>query len=100
MDELTARFLPRFAALARDRLARGMTVAVGRQRDQGSQLVHDMHAMAGEAGLLGLSAVMELARGAESSARQFAGGEADGDAVALIDCLQRLETALKEATGT
>ncbi len=61
-------------------------------------VVHEMHALAGEAGLLGLEGVIEFARSAEEAARRYGGSHNDGDAVALLTSLQDLERAVTQAT--
>lgn len=99
MDQLTAKFLPRFASLARDRLLRAFQIANERHRERADAVVHDLHAIAGEAGLLGLEAVMGAARSAEDAARQFGTRGAEADAAAFVQCLQNLERAVIEAAA-
>jgi hypothetical protein len=100
MDDLTAKFLPRFVALTRDRLRRAMEAAIDKRGDRAEAAAHDLHALAGEAGLLGLEGgVIGLARAAEEAARRFVGTGAEGDAVAFADSLKRLERAVNEATA-
>jgi HPt (histidine-containing phosphotransfer) domain-containing protein len=100
MDELTAKFLPRFATLARDRLKQAREAATGRLYDKGRLIVHDLHAMAGEAGLLGLGAVVTAARSAEDAARRFGQTSSESDALKLLECLEPLERAVADATGS
>jgi HPt (histidine-containing phosphotransfer) domain-containing protein len=99
MDELVAKFLPRFAALAKDRLRVAMDAAVHGNRANADVIAHDLHSLAGEAGLLGLEGVIEAARKAEDTARRFGGSTSDEDASALVDCLKVLERAVTHAMG-
>lgn len=99
MDELVAKFLPRFAALARQRLQQAMQDARDRRRDRAPAVAHDLHALAGEAGLLGLENVIGIARSAEAAARQFGGSGTESDAIAFVSSLKNLEQAVAEATN-
>jgi hypothetical protein len=99
MDDLTAKFLPRFLALTRDRLRRAMETAIDGRSDRAEAAAHDLHALAGEAGLLGLDGVLGVARTAEEAARRFGATGAESDAVALVDSLKRLERAVNETTA-
>jgi hypothetical protein len=91
-----ARFLPRFAALARDRIARAMAVASTRDATRAPSVIGDMHSLAGEAGMLGLETVLQAAIAAESAARRFA--LEGGDAPMLDRALRDLEEAVAAAT--
>jgi HPt (histidine-containing phosphotransfer) domain-containing protein len=99
MDQLTAKFLPRFATLAQERLRRAIESAIDRRRDRAEGVAHDLHALAGEAGLLGLEGVIGVARKAEEAARRFGNTGAEGDAVSFVECLKLLERAVADATG-
>jgi hypothetical protein len=90
------RFLPRFAALARDRIARGMAVASARDLARASSVIGDMHSVAGEAGMLGLEEVLRAAIAAETAARRFAAD--GGDAPSLDSALRELQAAVAAAT--
>jgi hypothetical protein len=90
------RFLPRFAALARDRIERGMTVASTGDATNAPKVVGDMHSLAGEAGMLGLEAVLQAAIAAENAARRFATG--GGEALSLDRALRDLQAAVVAAT--
>jgi HPt (histidine-containing phosphotransfer) domain-containing protein len=98
MDEITAKFLPRFAALSRDRLTRAIEVATARRKEGAEQVARELHALAGEAGLLGLEQVTGVARRAEEAARRFAGSAGGEEADELLEWLQKLERAVTEAT--
>jgi HPt (histidine-containing phosphotransfer) domain-containing protein len=97
MDELVAKFLPRFGTLARERLRRALDSASSRRHESAPDIIHDMHALAGEAGLLGLERVTGVARTAEAAAKRYRDSRADGDAAGLVACLERLSTEVSEA---
>lgn len=99
MDDLVARFLPRFAVLARERLRHALQTATDRRPEGAAAVAHDMHALAGEAGLLGLEGVIGAARRADEAARRFGGSGTENDALVFVDCLKTLERAVAEATG-
>lgn len=97
MDELVAKFLPRFEALANERLHKALEIASKRQHERAGDIVHDLHSLAGEAGLLGLEAVTSMARGAEDSARKYRDTRAEAEAAGLVDRLEKLSAAVYEA---
>jgi hypothetical protein len=99
MDDLTAKFLPRFARLAHERLRKALESAIDRRRDRAEGVAHDLHALAGEAGLLGLEGVIGAARKAEEAARRFSNTGSEGDAVSFVECLKTLERAVADATA-
>jgi len=99
MDELVAKFMPRFVTLARGRLRDALATAVERRHDRTDVAAHDLHSLAGEAGLLGLEGVIGAARKAEDAARRFGGSASEDDAIALVECLRVLELAVTQATS-
>jgi len=66
MDDLLTRFLPRFVESARARIRHAAELFAA--RDFG-KLASEMHTLAGEASVLGLSEIGALARDAEHMAR-------------------------------
>jgi HPt (histidine-containing phosphotransfer) domain-containing protein len=81
LAELRARFMGRFLETARGRVQR-TTEAIGRADGRG--VWTEMHALAGEASLLGLPGVADLARACGAAAKRSMGG---GDpAVELASC--------------
>jgi HPt (histidine-containing phosphotransfer) domain-containing protein len=94
-DDLYARFLPPFVALARARVATAL--AAVQQRDHGATTttVRELHSLAGEAGLLGLHAVIPLARDSEQKAKRLHVSHADEDADALVAALRELNTVIE-----
>lgn len=96
VDDMQARFLPRFMALAAERLRRALEVARGRRHQESLAVAGELHAMAGEAGLLGLAPVLAAARAAEGAAKRLAASRADADAERLAEALIALEGAVAE----
>lgn len=95
MDDLLASFLPRFTELARTRLARSLEIVTARDHAGTAAIARDMHAVAGEAGLLGLSSIVPLARAGEEHAKRLRTSRADDDADALVASLTELQRAIE-----
>jgi HPt (histidine-containing phosphotransfer) domain-containing protein len=98
MDDIQAQFFPRFSKLAKERLTRGLEVTGESRHAEAAQLAREMHAIAGEAGLLGFDAVCAAARGAEDLAAKFAATRDDADRAALDTALRRVVSAIEEIT--
>ncbi len=100
MDDLRARFLPRFLSTARERLARARTSLEA--DGTGGGLAGELHALAGEASILGLSRVSELARRGENTARgrvEPPGGDALADCRTVLELLdQEIDRLAGEVT--
>jgi HPt (histidine-containing phosphotransfer) domain-containing protein len=88
MDDLVARFLPRFVESANERL-RHATELLG-ARDF-AKLGGELHTLAGEASVLGLAEISTLARSAEQLTRR---GTFDGVAEKLAE-IERHVAALR-----
>jgi HPt (histidine-containing phosphotransfer) domain-containing protein len=95
MDDLVAAFMPRFKELARTRLARSIAIAEQRDHANTATIAHDLHAVAGEAGLLGLAAIVALVRGGEEHAKRLRSSRSDADADALVASLLELQRAIE-----
>lgn len=98
MDDLRAQFLPRFVKLARERVtsARALldgAVAPPETAAATKTAAGAMHSLAGEAGLLGMTDLLEEGRRAEKVLRAFRPGDEES-ARACADVLQRLDTLL------
>jgi HPt (histidine-containing phosphotransfer) domain-containing protein len=98
MDELYARFLPQFVALARTRLAAAIITAEQRDQATTTTMMRELHTIAGEAGLLGLTAVVPLARDCEQRAKLLQVGGLGDDG--LLASLHRLAQAIEALTPT
>jgi HPt (histidine-containing phosphotransfer) domain-containing protein len=88
---LLARFLPRLVESARVRLARGRTLLATATPSAAAQLSADMHTLAGEAAMLGLRGIADIARSAETLAARVA-----VDAAARDSCAARLDELDRE----
>lgn len=95
MDDLTAKFLPQFVELARSRLAQARQVAVDREPPATTQAIVALHTLAGEAGLLGLSDVVPLARDCEARVKALQASRADDDSDRLVAALGELERVIE-----
>jgi HPt (histidine-containing phosphotransfer) domain-containing protein len=82
-------FLPRFRVVAGERLGRMRSLGVAHPRGAAAEL----HALAGEAAILGATAVAELARAAEARCRQGSWASPDEWETAL----EEIQRAIAEA---
>ena len=94
MDDLHAAFMPRFLEVARARIAKARTATLEPGRDAVNATLRDLHALAGEAGLLGLTTVLALAREGEERARGLLATRTDDTISALASSLDELAKAL------
>jgi two-component system chemotaxis sensor kinase CheA len=104
MEELYAKFLPQFTQLAKDRMQRAYEAFKDARPDAPTltNVMRDLHSIAGEAGLLGLSALVPLARTAEEHAKKLRDGpatEAEAETGAFIGALDELMRALDAVGG-
>ncbi|HEU4734580.1 MAG TPA: Hpt domain-containing protein [Kofleriaceae bacterium] len=99
-DDLYARFLPQFIKSARGRLAVAISATTGRDHAATPTVVRELHTLAGEAGLLGLSAVVPLARECEQIAKTLHISRADADAEGLVAALRNLEQIIESIGAT
>ena len=95
-DDLTARFLPQFVALARARVDAALAAAARRDHGATTTTVRELHSLAGEAGLLGLREVIPLARDSEQKAKLLRASRADADADALVAALCELDRIIED----
>jgi HPt (histidine-containing phosphotransfer) domain-containing protein len=71
IEDLRARFLPAFVAAARERIVHALeSLSTGRKPDAGL-VARELHALAGEAAVLGVGEVATLARQGEAAARRW-----------------------------
>jgi HPt (histidine-containing phosphotransfer) domain-containing protein len=94
IDELRARFLGRFLEIGRDRVRRALdAVAGGDPRAAWTEL----HALAGEAALIGLPEIAEIARvGGASARRLMDDGETASERASCDRALREIEGALAQ----
>ena len=96
MDELYARFLPQFVALARTRLATALAAVAAEDRPAATAVVRELHTLAGEAGLLGLARLVPLARDCEVKAKLWQAGHPEASLDALTQALRALAQMIEE----
>lgn len=94
MEDLYAKFLPQFVEISRGRLERALEAAGRPDAASLTSVIRELHAIAGEAGLLGQGAIMRQARGAEELAKRIRDASAP-EADALVAALQELKQALE-----
>src|SRR3954470_16849039 len=95
MEDLIATFMPKFAATARTRIAKSIDLATKRTPDGVPLIARELHAIAGEAGLLGLGTIVALARAGEEHAKRLRTTKSDADADALLGSLTELQGAIE-----
>ena len=96
MQDLLATFTPKFVAIARTRITKSIELAMQRSPDHVPVIARELHAIAGEAGLLGIGPVVKLARGSEDLAKRLRASRSDADADALLASLTELKQAIEE----
>ena len=90
-EDIQATFMHRFTSLARTRVSHALDATSRRDPAALAIVVRDMHSLAGEAGLLGLSEVVPLARSGEDRARHLAGALSPEAADEMLGVLRELE---------
>lgn len=96
MEDLHAAFLPRFLESARGRLAKALEAAKDPGGNATAATLRDLHSLAGEAGLLGLSSVLARARDCEDKARRLVAARNDDTLAGLTGALEELAKALDQ----
>jgi len=87
IDDIREKFLPRFLASARERLARAARL-VAEGDTAAPSIASDLHTIAGEASIMGLHEIAAMARDAERAAR-VVGGIDDAHILVAVDRLAR-----------
>lgn len=101
MDDVKAKFLPRFCTLAKDRIRTGQKVAsVAPRGEEALHLARELHSLAGEAGLLGFSELLSLARAAEEAATELHSRRNEERQKALETALAKLLEAVTRIEAT
>lgn len=86
LDELRARFRTRFIETARARIR--LSLSLLGDPDGAAQLVTELHSLAGEASMLGLDDIAEIARSGEDAAKEWQ----TGTVVAQVRCARAVRT--------
>lgn len=95
MDDLVAKFLPQFLPLARSRVEVTLTGVERRDPATLTKSLRELHTLAGEAGLLGLSDIIPLARDCEKKAKAVQASHAEADAESLVAALHQLKQVIE-----
>lgn len=94
MKDIQAQFLGRFTETARKRIER-MHAALEDTQTGISVLIHELHSLAGESGLLGFSQFVGIARTGETEAKRMQ-NEGGSSAQSLRATVVELERMLDE----
>lgn len=94
LEELQKKFFPRFAKLAQERIVEGRRIAHDLEGEGALHVARQLHSLAGEAGLLGLTDLVVIARAAEEAATQLHAERSPAMTEGLVAALGELETAL------
>jgi len=89
-DDLREKFLPRFVASARQRLERASQL-IADGANAAPSIAADLHTIAGEASIMGLHDVAELAREGERAVRIVGGVDDGGIVLALYKLWRRID---------
>ncbi|NVB85425.1 MAG: hypothetical protein HOV81_44080 [Kofleriaceae bacterium] len=92
--------MPRFVAIATKRISLALELATKRTPDSVTAIARELHAIAGEAGLLGLEAIEAHARTGEGLAKKVRTSRSDADADALLASLTELKGAIDRVAPT
>jgi HPt (histidine-containing phosphotransfer) domain-containing protein len=91
IDEIRAKFLPRFVDAARQRLARASEL-IGSGSFDGAAIAAELHTIAGEASIMGLAEIAGIAREGERAVRQVGGIDDTG----MLRAIERLSRGIEE----
>lgn len=83
IEELQARYLPRFVEVAQQRIARGLEAVTPAGAGAPQVARSELHTLAGEAGILGLTDLATRARAGEADCKRWLD---DGDVAARARC--------------
>lgn len=94
IDELLAHFVPQFLATAHQRIERVRAILVARDRGALLGASREMHALVGEASLLGLGEVIPVASNAERATQHLIDSYSEEALAAVGLALDGLENTL------
>lgn len=95
MDELVAKFLPQFVALARTRLAKVNGWMGRRDPTEKKTALREIHSIKGDAGMLELTAVSSFARVCEEKVKLLHADSPDTDIAHVSADLHELEQLIE-----
>lgn len=98
MDEIRARFLPRFVSSARQRLERASKL-INDGANAAPSIATDLHTIAGEASIMGLHEVAAMARETERAVRTVGGLDDASITAALFKLYRRIDELVPRANA-
>ena len=90
MEEIRAKFLPRFVSSARQRLERASKL-ISDGANAAPSIATDLHTIAGEASIMGLHEVAAMARDTERAVRSVGGLDDASITAALFKLWRRID---------
>ena len=98
IEDIRAKFLPRFVTSARQRLERASKL-ISDGANAAAAIATDLHTIAGEASIMGLHEVAAMARETERSVRSVGGLDDASITAALFKLWRRIDELQPRATG-
>jgi HPt (histidine-containing phosphotransfer) domain-containing protein len=91
MNELVAKFLPRFVTSARAQMAKVNSWLARRDQAEKKNALREMHSLKGDAGMLDLAEVAALAKECEKEVAKLHADSSDAEIEHVAAALRRLE---------
>lgn len=99
MEDIQAAFRDRFTSAARDRVLRIREVIADASAHT-TTVARELHSFAGEAGLLGFTQFVSVARDGEARAKRLDAERSAENEQAVLDVIRDLERLLDELAAT
>ncbi len=100
MEDIQATFRHRFTSTARTRVGFAMDAATRADHAAVQTAVRELHSLAGEAGLLGFSQFVPVAREGEDRAKRMFSERTPASQEAMIATLRELERMIDELAAS
>jgi HPt (histidine-containing phosphotransfer) domain-containing protein len=98
IDEIREKFLPRFVEAARERLARASKL-IADGSNAAPTIASDLHTIAGEAAVMGLAEIADMAREGERAVRRVGGLDDPSILVVLFKLSRGLDELMPQRRG-
>jgi HPt (histidine-containing phosphotransfer) domain-containing protein len=95
MDDLVARFLPQFVALARTRMAAVNSWMTRRDSAEKRTTLRELHSLKGDAGMLELTEVSLLAKDCEKQVERLSAESTEADLEPVLAALGHLARVIE-----